>query len=161
MPDDLRWSWCNNSRNIVHNKCNALELFWNRPLIPKSVEKLSSTKPVTGAKKVGDCCSKCVLVTQSCLTLCNPMNYSPLGSSVHGILQARILGWVAIPFSRGSSQPRDWLKKESSPAPQLDIINSLVLILLYGSNLTSIYDYWKSHKFDYMHIWQQGNFSAF
>ena len=49
-----------------------------------------------------------VLVAQSCLTLCNPMDYNPPGSSVHGILQARILGWVAIPFSRGSSQPRDW-----------------------------------------------------
>ena len=48
-----------------------------------------------------------VLVDQSCLTLCNPMNCSPLGSSVHGIFQARILEWVAIPFSRGSSQPRD------------------------------------------------------
>ena len=38
-----------------------------------------------------------------CLTLCDPMNYSLLGSSVHGILQARILVWVAISFSRGSS----------------------------------------------------------
>ena len=44
-----------------------------------------------------------MLVTQSCLTLCDPMDYSPPGSSVHGILQARILEWVAIPFSRGSS----------------------------------------------------------
>ena len=41
-------------------------------------------------------------VTQSCLTLCDPMDYT-----VHGILQARILEWVAFPFSRGSSQPRD------------------------------------------------------
>ena len=49
----------------------------------------------------------CVLVTQSCLTLCNPMDCSPPGSSVHGILQERILEWVAIPFSRGSSWPRD------------------------------------------------------
>ena len=48
-----------------------------------------------------------VLVAQSCLTLCNPMDCSPPGSSVHGIFQARILGRVAIPFSRGSSQPRD------------------------------------------------------
>ena len=49
------------------------------------------------------CCS----VTQSCPTLCNdPMNCSPPGSSVHGILQARILEWVAISFSRGSSQTR-------------------------------------------------------
>ena len=44
---------------------------------------------------------------QSCLTLCNPMNCSPLGSSGHGMLQARILGWVAMLSSRGSSQPRD------------------------------------------------------
>ena len=49
-----------------------------------------------------------VLVAQSCLTLCNPMDWSPPGSSVHGILQARILEWVAIPFSRGSSWSRDW-----------------------------------------------------
>ena len=46
-------------------------------------------------------------VTQSCLTLCYPMNWGPPGSSVHWILQARILEWVAIPFSRGSSRPRD------------------------------------------------------
>ena len=48
------------------------------------------------------------LVAQSCLTLCNPMDCSPPGSSVHGILQARILEWAANPFSRGSSRPRDW-----------------------------------------------------
>ena len=48
-----------------------------------------------------------VLVAQSCLTLCNPMDCSPSGSSVPGILQARILKGVAIPFSRESSQPRD------------------------------------------------------
>ena len=49
-----------------------------------------------------------VLVAQSCPTPCNPMNCSLPGSSVHEILQGRILEWVAIPFSRGSSQPRDW-----------------------------------------------------
>ena len=43
-----------------------------------------------------------VKVTQLCPTLCDPMDYT-----VHGILQARILEWVAFPFSRGSSQPRD------------------------------------------------------
>ena len=48
-----------------------------------------------------------VLVAQSCPTLCDPMDCSPQGSSVHGILQARILEWVAISFSRGSPQPRD------------------------------------------------------
>ena len=44
---------------------------------------------------------------QSCLTLCSPIDCSQPGYSVHGILQARILEWVAIPSSRGSSQPRD------------------------------------------------------
>ena len=49
-----------------------------------------------------------VLVTQSYLTLCDPMDCSLPGSSVHGILQARIVEWVAMPFSRVSSWPRDW-----------------------------------------------------
>ena len=48
-----------------------------------------------------------VLVAQLCLTLCDPVDYKPPGSSVHEVLQARILEWVAIPFSRGSSWPRD------------------------------------------------------
>ena len=47
--------------------------------------------------------SEWVKVAQLCLTLCDPMGYT-----VHGILQARILEWVAFPFSKGSSQPRDW-----------------------------------------------------
>ena len=46
-------------------------------------------------------------VAQSCLTLCNPVDCSLPGSSVHGILQARIVEWIAISFSRGSSRPRD------------------------------------------------------
>ena len=46
-------------------------------------------------------------VAQSCPTLCDPVDCIPPGSSAHGILQARILEWVAISFSRGSSQPRD------------------------------------------------------
>ena len=54
------------------------------------------------------CVCACVCsVTQSCPALCNPMEYSLPGSSVHGILQARILEWVAMPSSRESSQPRD------------------------------------------------------
>ena len=48
-----------------------------------------------------------MLVTQSCLTLCDPMDCSPPGSSVHGILQARILEWVATSYPRGYSQLRD------------------------------------------------------
>jgi len=47
-------------------------------------------------------------VLQLCLTLCDPMNCSLPGSSIHGIFQARILEWVAISFSRRSFRPRDW-----------------------------------------------------
>ena len=50
------------------------------------------------------CCAKSL---QSCLTLCDPMDWSLPDPSVHGILQAGILEWVALPSSRGSSQPRD------------------------------------------------------
>ena len=46
-------------------------------------------------------------VAQLCPTLCDPMNCSPPGSSIHGIFPARVLEWVAISVSRGSSQPRD------------------------------------------------------
>ena len=48
-----------------------------------------------------------VLVAQLCPTPCDPKDCSPPGSSVHGILQERILEWIVISFSRGSSQPRD------------------------------------------------------
>ena len=56
-----------------------------------------------------------MLVTQWCL-LCNTMNCSPPGSSVHRILQARILEWVGISFSRGSSRPRNWTVFPAAPA---------------------------------------------
>ena len=62
-----------------------------------------------------------VLVTQSYLTLCDPMDCSPLGSSVHGILQARILGWVAIPFSGDLPDPGI---EPKSPALQEDSLPS-------------------------------------
>ena len=52
------------------------------------------------------CVLSCSVVSNSC----NPIDYSLPGSSVHGILQARILEWVAISFSRGSSQPRNWTR---------------------------------------------------
>ena len=47
------------------------------------------------------------LVAKSCPTLCDPMDRSPPGSSVHGLLQARTLEWVAVSSSRGSSRPRE------------------------------------------------------
>ena len=48
-------------------------------------------------------CYRLVLVAQSYLAFCNPVDNSPLGSSVPGVLQARILEWIAVPSSRGSS----------------------------------------------------------
>ena len=51
-------------------------------------------------------------VAQSCLTLWDPTDCSPPGSSIHGILQARRREWVAIPFSRGSSGSRDWTQAD-------------------------------------------------
>ena len=63
----------------------------------------------------------CVLVAQSCLTLCNPMDCRPPGASVQWIFQERVLEWVAIPFSRGSCQPRD---ETWSPALQADSLPS-------------------------------------
>ena len=63
-----------------------------------------------------------VKVAQSCPTLGDPMDCSCPGPSVHGMLQARILEWVAIPFSMGSSQPRDQIQR--SPALQADSLPS-------------------------------------
>ena len=62
----------------------------------------------------------CVKSLQPCLTLCNPMDCSPPGSSVHGILQARILEWVAMPSSRELPHPGIKLASLAAPALQAD-----------------------------------------
>ena len=83
--EELRETWC----NVV--SCMG---FWNKErTLDKKSENLNNLW-------------KC-LVTQSCLTVCSLMDCNPPGSSVHGIFQAGILEWVAIPFSRGSSWSRD------------------------------------------------------
>ena len=66
--------------------------------------RLSARDPLSGLRDLN--CITCS-VTELRLTLCDPMDYSLPGSSIHGILQARILEWVALPSSRGSSRPRD------------------------------------------------------
>ena len=66
--------------------------------------------------------ASCMLLLQSCPTLCNPIDHSPPGSSAHGIFPARILELVAMPSSRGSSQPRD--QPPMSPAsPALQVVS--------------------------------------
>ena len=73
-------------------------------------ERLRSRLVVVGSEALGAVLQTCVCVcsvAQSCLTPCDPMDCSPPGSFVHWILQARILEWVVISYSRGSSQSRD------------------------------------------------------
>ena len=67
-------------------------------------------------------------VAQSCLTLCDPMDCSLQGSSVHGIFQARVLEWVAVSFSRGSSWPRDWTLVSRIAGRHFTLLSSLVTI---------------------------------
>ena len=92
----------------------------------------------------------CVSISQSCSTLCDPMDCSPLCSSVRGILLARIPEWVANPFSRGSSLPRDqtqvsciagrfftiWDTKEASSSRCHREIQVIGLLYLQKSRVT-------------------------
>ena len=87
-----RWRWPDHSCPL-----KPLALLVSAPLLPRG-----NVSP-----GFSDLLAVQVWVTQLCLTLCDPMDYNLPGSSVHGILQTRILEWVAIPFSRGSSRPRD------------------------------------------------------
>ena len=68
-------------------------------------------------------------VAQSCWTLCDPMDCSLPGSSLHGILQARILEWVAISFSRESSWPRDGTQVSSIPGRRFNHMSVMLKIL--------------------------------
>ena len=87
----------------------------------------------------------CYLVTESCPTLCDPMNHSPPGSFVHRILQARIQEWVAISFSRGLSQLRDRIRAFSvaggfsTSDPQLSPCTYLTLIQSQGTPCIASY----------------------
>ena len=94
-------------------------------------------------------------VTQSCLTLCNSMDCNPPGSSIYGILQARILEWVAISFSRGSSQPRDqtqvshivgrrftiWATREVQIWKETYVFNSHLQKLIIKKNNSAVWFY--------------------
>ena len=93
-------------------------------------------------------------VAQSCLTLCNPMDCSLARSSVHGILQARILEWVSISFSRGSSQARDWTRVSAlqadtltSEPPGKPLYSTEVPPKMKGStNMTQQFHFWEESE---------------
>ena len=106
--DHFEWEMC---KNIVSSKATRVTVC-KVPLVTRDLLH-EETVPL-GPHRV---CS----VAQSCLTLCNPVDCSPPGSSVHGILQARILECVAITYSRGSSWPRDqtWVSRVSWISKQI------------------------------------------
>ena len=78
-------------------------------------------------------------VTQSCPTLCNPMDCSLPGSSIHGILQAKVLEWVAISFSRGSSRPRDRTQVSRIPSRCFNLWAQRSIIFVVWSKEFTIY----------------------
>ena len=89
--------------------------------------------------------NKQVLVAQSCPTLCDPIDCRPSDSTIHEIFQARILEWVAVSFSRGSYQSRDW-QAEALPLSHLGSpidmsICSLNFTLLKDSTVSSSLPY--------------------
>ena len=82
---------------------------------------------------------------ESCPILCNPIDCSPPGSSVHGILQARILEWVAIALSRESSRPRDQTQVSCIAGTKGGKIEAVTDFLFLGSKITA--DDYCSHEF--------------
>ena len=87
---------------LPKSQCLLISWLWSLSAMILEPKKIKSVTSVWILIKVK------VSIAQSCLTLWDSVDCSLLGSSVHGILQVRILEWVAIPFSRGSSQSGDW-----------------------------------------------------
>ena len=105
----LRGQW--KHRSAVRN----WGLRWNkRESITQYLKIKQTTKVKIPASQFTNYMSECIPACmhakslQSCLTFCDPVDCSPPSSSVHGILQARILEWITMPSFRGSSRPRDW-----------------------------------------------------
>ena len=133
FPEDYPlavWLWANNSSSTTG--INHLRGGKETQKPPHPLPSLDGAWQLAGSKSREE-----TEVAQSFSTLLDPMDRSPPGSSVHGILQARTLEWVAISFSRGSSQPRDliwisstagrlfavWATRES-PSPEILTINN-------------------------------------
>ena len=77
------------------------------------------------------------------------------------VLPMNIQGWFPLGLTGLISLQSKGLSRASSPAPQFESINSSMLSLLYGANLTSVHNYWKNHNFDYMDLCRQSDVSGF
>ena len=112
QPTRLLYPWDSPGKNKNIYKCqekfckHKAESEWNSNIFVNSAQLLL-IKNICIISRYVYLSPVIYLSFQSCPVLCDPMNYSLPSSSVHGILQARILEWVARPSSRGSSQPRD------------------------------------------------------
>ena len=113
---DRNQGTCGEAGHASHGKWVAKLMLGNWPQPPSVLpyalpdRSLGEGESVCGNKlppTSGFCVCVC-WVTKSCPTLCDPMDCSPPGSSDHGTFQARVLTWVDISSSRGSSWPRDW-----------------------------------------------------
>ena len=104
MDKGAWWATVHGITTVGHNLATKQQQQWSGNHTPGHISKVKESE-----------------VTQSCLTLCDPMDCSLPGFSIHGIFQARVLEWVAISFSKGSSWPRDWTE---SPALQADALPS-------------------------------------
>ena len=98
----LRYSYLHKQQVLLKDKLSQKHLQYTIGIVAAKV----ICRPSPQRSPCNNCCC-CCSVTKSCPTLCEPMDHSLPGSSVHGTSQKRILEWVAISFSRGSSQPRD------------------------------------------------------
>ena len=99
--------WTFSPISLICRSAHMVSLRKEAPSLKFSNQFFFPSKKIDFLSEDGNSVDVCVKVTQSCPTLCDPMDYSPPGSSVHEMLQARLLKWVAIPFSRGSSWPGD------------------------------------------------------
>ena len=134
-PIQWIWTWANSGRQCRTGKPGVLQSMGSQRV--RHTEWLNNNKDLTVliSKKMK------MLVTQSCPTLCDLMDYSLPGFSVHEISQVRILKWVAISFSRGSSWPRDPTGVSCITGRFFTVLISMVYNRWYSSNMVQRTDY--------------------
>ena len=106
-PDQILWSAPGSNRDDLLAGVKSAKRRQMAPGAWKVGRPWRALKAVFQIRAEKSLYSSFCLVAPSCPTFCNPMDCSPPGSSAHGTSQARILEWVAVPFSRRSFQPRD------------------------------------------------------